>query len=138
MNESLLTRAMARIGEANPMHGSRVERVVGEMDSLYRERAERFFGQLEAFLASRGRSFDDAVDAYLRLCDSMVAERLHFMRTGSYSSRSFAEVEARVYSNPKEMEAHVFGLAIAQFLWKDQYRRFDFCCLRMSDSLSST
>ena len=73
-----------------------------------------------------GRSVDFGVTCFMELRRSMEEERLHFFRTGEYSSKSFAEVNERVYNNPETMQYHMHGLVLAQFLWPDQYRRFSF------------
>src|SRR5262249_39102383 len=48
--------------------------------------------------------------------------------TGKYPNTSFEEVNRAIYSNPEIMQQHMHGLVFAQFLWPDQYHRFQFFC----------
>ena len=98
-------------------------------ESLYRvdiRTMEEYLIPYEEYMLSIGESLDYGVDCYLKLCDSMLYERIRFMQTGHYSSNSVGEVNERVYDNSIVMREHMFGLALAQFLWKEQYSRFCF------------
>jgi 2-polyprenyl-3-methyl-5-hydroxy-6-metoxy-1,4-benzoquinol methylase len=123
---SLLPYILDRVTEANVEYGEKLRAYVDNMDSVFHERAEAFVGRYDRFIVSTGRSLDFGIDCFVKLRKSMVEENLHFMRTGEYSSKSFAEVNQRVYSNPETMQYHMHGLVFAQFLWPDQYRRFSF------------
>jgi len=122
----LLPYILDRITAANGPLGDKLHAYVDSMDSVFHERAEAFLGRYDRFIVSTGRSLDFGIDCYMELRDSMMEENLYFMRTGEYSSKSFAEVNQRVYSNPQTMQYHMHGLVLAQFLWPDQYRRFSF------------
>jgi 2-polyprenyl-3-methyl-5-hydroxy-6-metoxy-1,4-benzoquinol methylase len=43
------------------------------------------------------------------------------MQTGEYSSKSFDEVNKRVYDNPDVMYYYMHGLLLSQFLWMHHY-----------------
>jgi 2-polyprenyl-3-methyl-5-hydroxy-6-metoxy-1,4-benzoquinol methylase len=122
----LLPHIVQLVAESDPRYGAELRVLVNSMDALYHESAEAFFARYAAFMERTGRSIDFGVTCFLELRESMKEERLHFYRTGEYSSKSFAEVNERVYSNPRTMQYHMHGLVLAQFLWPDQYRRFDF------------
>jgi 2-polyprenyl-3-methyl-5-hydroxy-6-metoxy-1,4-benzoquinol methylase len=124
----LLPYIIDRISEANTQYGQKLRAYVASMDSVYHERAEAFLGRYARFIVGTGRSIDFGIDCFLELRESMLEEHLHFLRTGEYSSKSFAEVNERVYSNSRIMQYHMHGLVLAQFLWPDQYRRFSFFC----------
>jgi len=123
---ALLPYILDRITEANSQLGEKLRAHVNSMDPVFHERAEDFFNRYDRFIVSTGRTLDFGIECFLELRESMLEESLHFMRTGEYSSKSFAEVNERVYSNPKTMQFHMHGLVLAQFLWPDQYVRFSF------------
>ena len=130
---SLLPYILDRVTVANGHYGQKLRAYVNTMDPVFHDRAEAFWGRYDRFIKSTGRSVDFGIDCFLKLRDSMIEEYMHFVRTGEYSSKSFAEVNERVYSNPETMQYHMHGLVLAQFLWPDQYRRFDF----FSENLAS-
>ena len=49
-----------------------------------------------------------------------------FKKTNKYMYSTFKEVENEYYNKPDVMNYHMHGLALAQFLWPDQYERFRF------------
>ena len=122
----LLPHIIKKLTEADPRYGEEVGTFVDSMDSRYHDNAESFFARYAAFMGRTGRTIDFGVECFLELRQSMAEERLHFYRTGEYSSKSFVEVNERVYNNPETMQYHMHGLVLAQFLWPDQYRRFSF------------
>jgi SAM-dependent methyltransferase len=102
--------------------------MASSLGPAYASHAEAFLSRYAAFMTSQGKSFDHGIDSYMKLCASMNLERALFLRSGEYSSKSFAEVEARVYASPEVMQHHMHGLVFAQFLWPDQYERYRFFC----------
>jgi len=48
------------------------------------------------------------------------------METGAYTSTSFDEVNARVYSNDEIMSYHMNGLLVSQYLWDHHYKVLQF------------
>jgi SAM-dependent methyltransferase len=123
---SFLQRTLARIEEVNEKYASKLERQFSAMDATFFERAENLLAPFEAFMQSKGREFNYGVDCHLKLRDSMIAERMDFLRSGRYRSSSFEEVRQRVYEDPSVMETHMYGLVFAQVLWPEQYARFCF------------
>jgi 2-polyprenyl-3-methyl-5-hydroxy-6-metoxy-1,4-benzoquinol methylase len=126
VKEDLLTVAVDRVFSVDPKLGKRIRSFVRSSDAPYRERAEEFFGRYRNFIESQGKTFEFGVDCFLRLQRSMNQLRDEFLETGKYANTSFAEVERSVYSNPEVMQYHMHGLVFAQFLWPDQYHRFQF------------
>ena len=49
-----------------------------------------------------------------------------FIKTGVYPNTSFEAVNQANYQQPEVMAYHMHGLTLAQFLWPDQYERFNF------------
>lgn len=98
------------------------------MDSQFFDRAERFLTTFERFLQAKDKPLEYGADCFMTLRDEMIRERIDFLRSGRYSSSSFAEVEQRVYSNPQVMEYRMYGLVFGQFFWPEQYARLDFFC----------
>jgi ubiquinone/menaquinone biosynthesis C-methylase UbiE len=120
------TQALSAIVQSSPDYGARLEEMVGAMDPSFHEQAEDFFSRFDYFLRAQGRSFHYAIECYLKLRESMLDQRMEFLRTGAYANTSFREVVERVYSNPEVMCHHMYGLVLAQFFWPDQYQRFRF------------
>jgi 2-polyprenyl-3-methyl-5-hydroxy-6-metoxy-1,4-benzoquinol methylase len=130
---SLLIRAIARISSVDPKLGVRLSAYANGGDAMFHTRAQDFFHRYKKFIEAQGRSFDFGVDSFLRLQRSVEEQRVQFLRSGKYQNSSFEEVNRSVYSNPEVMQYHMHGLVFAQFLWPDQYRRFQF----FSDTLPS-
>lgn len=105
----------------NPLHSKKIHKNLEQFDDDYYRRAEEFFMKYKALLNSEGRSFDYAIESYLKMLADVNFESLHFLRTGEYTSKSFEEVNKRVYDNPQVMEYYMHGLLLSQFLWKQHY-----------------
>jgi SAM-dependent methyltransferase len=127
-----LAYTLERIEERSPKYALKLKTRFAQMDAAFFERAERFLGKFATFLEARGKGFDHGIDCHLKLHECMVQERMDFLRSGRYASNSFAEVEARVYSNPAIMEYYMYGLVFSQFLWPEQYARLAFFCDRLA------
>lgn len=123
---ALIPYILDRLGQVDPRYAIEIKTFVDSMNVQYHQNAEAFFERYAAFMERTGRTIDTGVECFLELRESMEEERLHFYRTGEYSSKSFAEVNERVYNNPRTMQFHMHGLVLAQFLWPDQYCRFSF------------
>jgi 2-polyprenyl-3-methyl-5-hydroxy-6-metoxy-1,4-benzoquinol methylase len=103
-----------------------LEAYLGKQDALFHERANSFFLRYKSFIESESSNLDFGVDCFNKLRASMAAERLAFLRTGQYASKSFEEVSRRVYDDPDVMRYHMHGLVFAQFFWPEQYCRLRF------------
>lgn len=122
----LLPLVIEQVLGADAKLGKRIRGFVQSSDAVYRERAEAFFGRYRNFIESQGKTFSFGVDCFLHLQRSLDQQRGEFLKTGRYANTSFEEVNRAVYANPEVMEYHMHGLVFAQFLWPDQYRRFQF------------
>lgn len=124
----LLTYTLERIRGQYPRYAHKLDKRMSAMDGLFFDRAEWFLGKLSRFLEARGRHLDYGIDCHVRLHESMIQERMDFLRTGRYANSTFADVERCVYANPAIMEQHMYGLVFSQFFWPEQYTRLVFFC----------
>ncbi len=114
------------IEEKNPAHAAKLNSWIKNMDTDYFSESELFFARYKKFIESTGKKLEYGIDCYLKLCAQMVFERIEFIRFGKYANTSLEEVEKSIYLNPEMFEYHMHGLVFAQFLWKEQYARFNF------------
>lgn len=119
--ESTITRIVEEIGRQNPLHVKKLRKNLKKADEEYFNRSERFLETYGKLLTSGGKSFDYGIDCYLRMIADMNHETVRFRETGEYSSKSFEEVNKRVYGDPAIMEYYMHGLLLSQFLWKYHY-----------------
>lgn len=124
--QPLLHRILEYIVLADAKLGLRLRNFAAAADQHFHERAEKFFHRYQSFIESQGKSLEFGVDCFLQLQRSVEQQRSQFLQSGRYQNTSFDEVNRSVYSNPEVMQHHMHGLVFAQFLWPDQYRRFQF------------
>jgi 2-polyprenyl-3-methyl-5-hydroxy-6-metoxy-1,4-benzoquinol methylase len=122
----ILDRMLARIETADPIYGKQLRKRLSAMDEHYVQTASDYFGRYDAALRLEGKSIGFGVDCYLKLSSDMTTERINFVRTGKYANSSYKEVQQRIYGNAAIMDYHMHGLAIAQYLWPEQYARIEF------------
>jgi SAM-dependent methyltransferase len=125
MSDTLQT-IISKICVINPMHGKKLRKNLTHGEPLFFERAEAFLTSYLSFLKSCGKDLDYGIKCYLRVCEDTLGEQIRFRETGEYSCKSFADANARVYSNPDVMEYYMHGLLLSQFLWKNHYRMVTF------------
>lgn len=128
MTKEAIYSLVELIAKVEKKHAVKLRKHLDAMDDMFYVRAGDFLRRYEGALQRQGKTLQFAIDSYIALLHSMLAEQIDFLRTGRYSSSSFAEVNQRVYKDPEVMQQHMHGLALAQFLWPDQYRRFSFFC----------
>lgn len=119
--ENRLEYISNRIREKNPLHGKKVAKNFKNQDAEFFSRAEAFLERYNSLLISDSKTFDYAIDCYLQMIADVNYESLRFLETGEYTSKSFEEVNQRVYNNPEVMEYYMHGLLMSQFLWKHHY-----------------
>ena len=105
----------------DPLHSKRIQKNLKKNDQDYYNRANDFFSKYEYLLKNENKSFDYAIDCYLQMLADINFESIRFLETGEYTSKSFNEVNQRVYNNPEIMEYYMHGLLMSQFLWKQHY-----------------
>jgi len=122
----LLPVVLNHISSQDSALGLRLHTWVSAADEIFHTRAEDFFSRYRRFIESQGKSLEFGVDCFLELQRGVELQRAMFLETGRYQNTSFDEVNRAVYANPEVMRQHMHGLVFAQFLWPDQYRRFQF------------
>jgi 2-polyprenyl-3-methyl-5-hydroxy-6-metoxy-1,4-benzoquinol methylase len=123
-NESWPARILDALGRYAPTQCAKLKRLLPLEDPVYRTEAGRF---LEKWFARPGAwPLVKAAEAHARLLEEMQSLQAEYARTGAYPHTSFSEVNTAVYSNPVRMREHLEALALAQFLWIDQWERYVF------------
>lgn len=126
MTEIFIRNILNKIESKDPKHASKIRENIKDFGNDFLIKSNSFYKKYTVYLEKEGKTLDYGVDCYLHMIEDMIEERMEFIRNGSYSSNSFAEVEKRVYANPDIMKYHMHGLVLAQFLWPDQFERFSF------------
>ena len=115
-----------KISEANPVSAKKLKKNYAKFSKEHISEAEDFLNLYSAYLGKINKNMDYAIECYLKMTGDMFIERMKFLETGEYANKSYKDVDEKIYSNPDIMDYHMHGLAIAQFLWPDQYTRFRF------------
>lgn len=123
-NENWPARILEAVGKHAPSQPPKLKRLLPLQDPNYLSEANRFFRKW--FSREGAWSIEESAAAYARLLEEMLRLQADYARTGRYPHASFAEVEKQVYNNPTRMREHLEALALAQFLWIDQWERFAF------------
>jgi SAM-dependent methyltransferase len=127
-NSKLLPYVVEVVSAQDPKLGARLHSQISAAEDIFRRRAEDFFGRYQQFINGEGKDISFGIHCFLELQRGVEQQRIQFLKTGKYQNTSFAAVEQSVYSNPAVMEQYMHGLVFAQFLWPDQYHRFQFFC----------
>lgn len=117
---------LKRIESHDSAHAQKIKATTQNLGMDYLVRANDFYNRYDIVLKQKGYDLDYGVGCYLTMLRDMAEERIHFVRSGKYSSSTFEEVDHCYYDKPEVMSYHMHGLALAQFLWFDQYERFSF------------
>ena len=125
------------ISERNPIHTKKLNKTLPSLGDTYNRRAEEFLTRYESLLLQDGKNLDFAIDCYLRMLTDITMETLRFLETGEYGSKSFEEVNRRVYADPEVMEYYMHALLLSQFLWKHHYEMFGFFADELAKRKSS-
>lgn len=78
------------------------------------------------------------IASYRWTCETLIAEDLHFRRTGSYRWSKFEDAYREVYSNADYMKKYLQGLLLSQVLWANQAAAFHFYVERFLGRLKPT
>jgi len=119
--QNLLEYIVERISSKNILHGKKIKKNLNKFDEAYFTRADVFLAKYTTLLQNRVKTLDYSIDCYLQMIADINYETVRFIQTGEYSSKTFDEVNARVYNNPEVMEYYVHGILMSQFLWAHHY-----------------
>lgn len=119
--QSILEYIVERICSLNKIHGKKITSNLKKFDEEYYSRVDIFLTKYVKLLQGDNKTIDYAIDCYLQMVADINYETVQFIRTGEYSSKSFAEVNQRVYNNPDVMKYYVHGILMSQFLWAHHY-----------------
>ncbi len=120
-NENILAYIVNEIRSKNQLHGKKISKNFKKFDDDYTQRANVFLVKYLSLLQNEGKTIDYAIDCYLQMIADVNYEGVQFIQTGEYTSKSFEEVNNRVYNNPEVMEYYMHGLLMSQFLWTHHY-----------------
>jgi 2-polyprenyl-3-methyl-5-hydroxy-6-metoxy-1,4-benzoquinol methylase len=110
-----------QISSKDPLHSKKIKKNIKKLDQVYIDRANLFLERYIEMLEQDGKTLDFAINCYLKMIADVNHESLHFLETGEYTSKSFDEVNVRVYNNPDVMAYYMHALLLSQFLWKQHY-----------------
>ena len=119
--QTILEYIVESIGSRNKLHGKKILKNLKKFDEEYFTRADIFFLKYVALLQRENKTIDYAIDCYLQMVADINYESVQFIQTGEYSSKTFDEVNKRVYNNPAVMKYYVHGILMSQFLWAHHY-----------------
>lgn len=120
-NHLIISHIVEQISSKNQLHGKKIIKNQNRFDDVYFSRANHFLSKYSSLLANENKTIDYSIDCYLQMIADVNYESVQFLRTGEYSSKSFDEVNQRVYNNPQVMEYYMHGLLLSQFLWTHHY-----------------
>lgn len=124
--DNVLEVLVSKIESQDPLHGKKIRKNITHYDTAYFEIINLFLNKYAKFLKEIGKDIDFAVECYMKWLADFRYRHLRFMESGEYASKSFDEVNTRVYSNPETMEWYYHGLLISQALWDQHYVIFSF------------
>lgn len=119
-----LNQVLEALRREAPDHHAKVQRLLPIGDPHYQYEAKHFFSRW--FTRQGAWPVAQSIRAYTGLLAEMHRLQADYVRTGRYPHTSFREVEAAFYADPSRMRTHLEALALAQFLWIDQWQRFTF------------
>ncbi|MBI3511391.1 MAG: class I SAM-dependent methyltransferase [Bacteroidetes bacterium] len=128
MEESFVDFTLNRIAQQNPLHFKKARKNVKKIweNEEARVKANAFYDKYDSFLKQIGKTRAYAVDSYLKMIHDVMNESIHFEKTGEYTSKSFDEVNKRVYANPDIMDYYMHGLLMSQFIWLHHFELLKF------------
>ncbi len=119
--QTLLESIVESISSRNSLHSKKIKKNLQLFDDAYYKCADRFLKKYQTLLQNENKTMDYAIDCYLQMVADINYETVQFMQTGAYTSKTFEEVNQRVYNNPAVMEYYVHGILMSQFLWAQHY-----------------
>ncbi len=119
--KNAMNYVVEQISLKNQLHSKKIIKNLSKFDEAYFNRANDFMKRYATLLQNENKTMDYAIDCYLQMIADVNYESVQFLQTGEYTSKSFDEVNQRVYNNPQVMEYYMHGLLLSQFLWTHHY-----------------
>lgn len=124
--QNYLQQIVSILESKDPLHAKKIRKNIQSFTNQDTERANKFFNKYIQLLKQQGNDIHYGMECYLKMIADINYEQIQFVRTGEYSSKSFDEVNQRVYNNPNVMEYYMHGLLLSQFLWSHHYKMLSF------------
>ncbi len=109
-----LSALTASILEAWPQHEAFIAKRFAERKPAHMVLVEKLSGMIRTLCDGQWPTL--AAD-YRWTCEMLLEEELHFRRSGGYRYTTFADAEARVYSDTPLMSRYINGLLVSQIMW---------------------
>jgi 2-polyprenyl-3-methyl-5-hydroxy-6-metoxy-1,4-benzoquinol methylase len=116
-----LREVVELISKRSPLQRKQLSRYLSEQDPQFWGAGDRFVEACHGAFADKAGVVEVLARAYLSLCKEMLAEQVHFLKTGRYSAESATVVGKTIYQDDARMRNYVLGLAVSQFLWPNHY-----------------
>lgn len=97
-----------------PDHAKYLARSIAAHDEADLDVLESYSGDILRLI---GPDLTRHVEHYKWMCTAFTKEAMHFLRSGGYRCKTFAEADAQVYSNRPFMMKYMDGLLVSQALW---------------------
>jgi hypothetical protein len=101
-----------RISALDPLHAKKIKKNLASSDDRFNRLAGAFFDRYRVILERGNQALDYPIDCYLKMIADFQSETVEFLRTGKYTSSTFAEVNKQVYEQPGIMEYYMHGLIL--------------------------
>lgn len=118
-----LQAILARQIALTPRHEASLLKRIGSADAEHLAMTNDVAGWITLLSGAR---LDQHLLDYDWICNLVLAEELHFRRTGSYRLKTFAEAVAEVYSNDELMGHYMNGLLMTQIWWSNHTEAMQF------------
>ncbi|RYD86012.1 MAG: class I SAM-dependent methyltransferase [Verrucomicrobiaceae bacterium] len=109
-----LSRISAAVLDDWPQHEKFLSRSLGAHSDADLNILESYAADILQLI---GANLETHCRHYHWLCVEFTKEAMHFLRTGEYRCKTFAEADAQVYSNRPFMMKYMDGLLVSQALW---------------------
>lgn len=125
MND-ILDTVLTHIESVDPLHAKKLRLDLQQADEKFHKRARVFLEKFVNFLTGMNKDLDYGIECYLKTIADFRYEHMRFFQSGEYSSKSFEEVNQRVYKNDEVMEYYIIGQLLSRFLMTHHYQTFAF------------
>lgn len=111
----LIDQLFADVAARHPRNLKGIEEARAVDPERFDATAERYLGWLQK---ARGEAWlTGTVDAFATFSGDVIMEQARYEASGHYTSDSFAQAEAEVYSRRDVMDEYLWGVYVTNFLW---------------------